>query len=91
MSKTERWEILPHIHTCGGRLLAREESCGSIIVRCSCCDAEAIGDAAAGRAHEKLCFCGVNTGLKKVRLRCIANPAVSSEVPDAIVAEEIPT
>jgi hypothetical protein len=85
MSDIERWEILPHVHReCFGRLLARTESCGTTIVRCSCCGAEAEG------SYTAMCPCGINTGLKRVRLRCIANPAPSPECSDEIVVEEIP-
>jgi hypothetical protein len=84
MSEIETWRILPHVHReCFGRLLAREESCGTMIVRCSCCAAEAEG------SHTALCPCGIDTGIKRVKLRCVKNPAASAEAPDEIVAEEI--
>jgi hypothetical protein len=85
MSESELWRILPHVHSaCFGRLLARTESCGTTIVRCSCCGAETEG------SYTAMCPCGINTGLKRVRLRCVQNSAVSAEAPDEIVAEEAP-
>jgi len=78
----ESWVLIPHIHVgCGGRLL---QLLGDpTVIKCACCEAE------SEAAHAALCFCGVSTGLSKVKLRCIPNPAVSAEVPDAIVAEEL--
>ena len=89
---SEKWELLPHIHVAcgGGRLLSREEADGTVTVRCANCGEEREG-AEDGRAvHTSMCFCGLNTGLKRVRLRCVQNSAVSAEAPDEIVAEEIP-
>jgi LSD1 subclass zinc finger protein len=79
----ESFILIPHIHAaCGGRLLQLVSD--PTVVKCACCEAE------SEAGHTALWFCGVNTGLPKVRLRCIQNPAVSPETPDSIVAEEIP-
>jgi hypothetical protein len=89
---SEKWELLQHIHVAcgGGRLLMREESCGTVIVRCANCGEEREGGADGRTVHTSMCFCGLNTGLKRVRLRCVQNSVVSAEVPDEIVAEEAP-
>jgi hypothetical protein len=85
MSESETWRILDHVHSaCFGRLLARTEGCGTQIVKCSCCGVEAEG------SHTALCACGINTGLKRVKLRCAPNTAPSPECSDEIVVEEVP-
>jgi hypothetical protein len=93
MSESETWSILPHVHVgCGGgRLLSREEADGTVVVRCANCGEEREGGSDGRAVHISMCFCGVNTGLSRVKLRCIPNPAPSPECSDEIVAEEVPT
>jgi hypothetical protein len=87
---SESWVLIPHIHVAcgGGRLLMREESCGTVVIKCANCEEETVVGADGRNAHTSMCFCGV--AVAKVRLRCVENRAVSAEVPDAIVAEEVP-
>ncbi|MGO8915408.1 MAG: hypothetical protein ACLQJR_05820 [Stellaceae bacterium] len=77
------WQLLPHVcRQCFGRLLKRLMPDGAIITRCADCGVETNG------SHQSLCACGIDTGVARVKLRCIKNRTPSPEAPAEFVAEE---
>lgn len=90
----EHWTLLPHVcRACAGRLLERHIPRTATIIRCADCSAEIraeIGeDGEPELAHTALCACGIETGVSRVRLRCVRNSAPSPEVPSEYAVEEV--
>lgn len=77
------WEPVNHAcRHCGGRVLLRESQGGSLVSRCSQCDATAAG------GHDALCCCGEEVeGLGRV-WECFLNPTRSRANPQIVLVRE---
>ena len=78
MTRAVLWRVEDHACArCLGRVLSRQTDDGGIIIRCSNCGAEAVGETAA------ICCCGIRRG-RFDRLRCVRlekpMPGISAEV-----------
>ena len=77
-------QMIPHVcKHCFGRLLKGFTPDGTALTRCADCGAE------TNASHQALCACGVDTGVGRVKLRCVKNPSPSPKAPSEIVAEEV--